>query len=104
MRDVDVEIASLEVGGEAEVVEIAEALRDAFGQLEQAVDGFDGGVGEPGLQIGEDAGEMALDGARELSEGLEPGPVGPAQPPLQGGQVAALEHVGQGIAQTECAS
>ena len=38
----DVEIASLEVGSEAEVVEIAEALRNAFCHLERAVYGFDG--------------------------------------------------------------
>ena len=62
------------------------------------------GICESGFEIGQDAREIALDGAREFAEGFESGPVGPAQPPLQGGQVAALGRVGQGVAHAECAS
>ena len=67
----NVEIASLQVWGEWEVVEVSEAPGDALGHLEEAVDGLDGGVGEPGFEVREDAGQMALVGARELAEGFE---------------------------------
>lgn len=65
----DVEIGSLEVCGDLEVAEIAKAPRNAFGQLGQAVDGFDRGVGELGFQTSEDAGQVAPPGSRCTSAG-----------------------------------
>ena len=54
-----VESAGLEVAGESEVVEVAEAAGDALGQLQQPVDGFHGAISQFGFHVGQGAIAMA---------------------------------------------
>ncbi len=73
----EVEMASFEIGGEAEVVEVAKAAGHALGRLEDAIDGFDGRVSQAGFHKGEDAAEMMLDSACQFAKGVEAGTCGP---------------------------
>src|SRR5512145_1012765 len=86
MRDLEVKAAGLEISGETEVMEVTKATGDALSHLEQAVNGFDGGISQAGVQIGQDAVEVFFERSREFAEGFEPGTVGPAQPPADGRQ------------------
>lgn len=101
MREVEVEAAGFEVGGESEVEENTEATGDTLGDLEQAVEGLNGGVGQAGLHEGNDSVKVGFDGGSELAEGFEPGAGGPAAPPVQGVEVGVGEHILEGLAQSD---
>ena len=92
--------AGLEIGGEAEVMEVTKATRNALSHLEETVNGFDRGIRQAGFQVGQDAVEMFFESSREFAERFEPRTVGPAQPPADGKQVAigqySLESLAQG--------
>jgi hypothetical protein len=88
LRDLEVKAAGLEISGETEVMEVTKATGDALSHLEQAVNGFDGGISQAG----------------EFAEGFEPATVGPAQPPAQGRQVAIGQHPLEGLAQSDSAA
>lgn len=60
MKKVEFEANCFEVGGEAELVENAEAAGDSLGDLKEAVDGFDGGVGEAGFHESDNARQMEV--------------------------------------------
>ena len=53
---------ALEIGGEAEVVEDTEATSNALGDLEEAVNSFDGGISQTGLHESDDAVKVVFDG------------------------------------------
>ena len=84
----EVKTAGLEIGGEAEVMEVTKATRNALSHLEETVNGFDRGIRQAGFQVGQDAVEMFFESSREFAERFEPRTVGPAQPPADGKQVA----------------
>ena len=92
--------AGLEISGEAEVMEVTKATRNALSHLEETGNGFDRGIRQAGFQVGQDAVEMFFESSRELAERFEPRTVGPAQPPADGKQVAigqySLESLAQG--------
>ena len=50
MRDLEVETARFEIGGNPEVMKVTEAAGNTLSHLEQAVDGFDGGVAQTVLR------------------------------------------------------
>lgn len=104
MRDSEVKTAGLEISGDAEVMEITKATGDALSHLENAVNGFDGGISQAGVEIGQDAGEVLFERAGEFAEGFEPGTVGPAQPPADRRQVAIGQHSLEGLTQGESAA
>src|SRR6476659_1706792 len=64
-----VKTAGLEIGGEAEVMEVTKATRNALSHLEETVNGFDRGIRQAGFQVGQDAVEMFFESSRELAEG-----------------------------------
>ena len=51
MRDFEVEAAGFETGGNPKVMEITKATGDALSHLENAVNGFDGGISQAGVEI-----------------------------------------------------
>ena len=53
--DSEVEMACDKIGHGAQTAEGAEAAGLAFDGLEDAVEGFGGGVGDAGLEVGDDA-------------------------------------------------
>ena len=100
MRDLKVETTGLEISSDAEVMEVAETASDALSHLEQTIYGFNGGISQTGLEIGEDAMEVFFEGTGEFAKGLESGAVRPAQPPTDGGEITIgqdfLESLAQG--------
>jgi hypothetical protein len=104
MRDLEVKTAGLEISGDTEVMEVAKATGDALSHLEEAVNGFDGGISQAGFQIGQDAVEVFFESSGEFAEGFESGAVGPAQPPADGRQIAVDQHFLEGLAQGDGAA
>ena len=79
MRDLEVETAGLEISGDTEVMEVTKAPGNALSHLEEAVNGFDGGISQAGFKIGQDAVEVFFESSGEFAERFEPGAVGPAR-------------------------
>src|SRR4249919_1348157 len=104
MRDLEIETARFEIGGDPEVVKVTEAAGNTLSHLEQAVDGFDGGVGEACFEVGQNAVKVIFQGSGEFAEGFEPRAVGPAQPPADGGQISIGEDLLERLAQGDGAS
>ena len=48
-------------------MKVAEAASDAFGQLQQAFDGFHDAVGQAGFHVRQDAVEVTFDGASQFA-------------------------------------
>jgi len=81
MNNIELKTASFEVGGDAEVMKVAEAASHAFGGPEDSVDGFHGGVGEAGLHKSQNSLPVGFQGARKFTEWLQAAAVGPSTPP-----------------------
>ena len=97
-------ISRSEVGGDAKILEGAEAFGHALCELKYPVDGFDGGICELGFHVGKNAIHMFLDGSSELFEGIQPTMGGSGEPPLDGSGVVFDKHVLQGLAQSHGAA
>jgi hypothetical protein len=53
-------------------MKVTKATGDALSHLEEAVNGFDGGIGKSSFQEGDNAAPMFLNAFCQLAEGLEP--------------------------------
>ena len=51
MRELEVKTAGLEIGGEAEVMEVTKATRNALSHLGETVNGFDRGIRQAGFAL-----------------------------------------------------
>jgi hypothetical protein len=69
-------------------MEVTEATGNALSHLEQAVDGLDGGVGQAGFKVGQNAVEVIFKDSGKFAEGFEPGEI-----PRSQLHDAIVEHV-----------
>ena len=88
-----------EIGHDTEVTQRAKTSRQTLSQLEQTVNCFDGTIGKPSFQEGDNATPMFLNALCQLAKGLEPTKLGALAPPAQGLLIFIgkdiLEHVAQ---------
>jgi hypothetical protein len=61
-----------EIGHDTEVTQGAKTSGQTLSKLEQTVNRFDGAIGEPSFQEGDNAAPMFLNAQRQLAKGLEP--------------------------------
>lgn len=60
-----------------------EASGSPFGELDDAVHGFDGALRQAGIEVGHDAVAMFFDGGDQFDEGWQAAPLRPSAPPGQ---------------------
>ena len=75
------------------MVKVAEAACNAFGKLQQTVDGFHDAVGQSGFHVGPDAVEVRFDGACQVAERGQTRGLGPSQPSFELCSVAARQSI-----------
>ena len=67
----------MELDRRLEVIGVSETAGGLLDSLDGGVDGFETGVGEPVVEVGQDVGQMALDQLVHLGHGLQPAVSGP---------------------------
>ena len=83
-----------EIGHDTEVTQRAKTSGQTLSQLEQTVNRFDGTIGKPSFQEGDNAAPMFLNALCQLAKGLKPTKLGALAPPAQG----LLIFIGKGLA------
>jgi hypothetical protein len=73
-----------EIGYYAEVAQRAKTSGQMLSELEQPVNRFDGAIGKPSFQEGDNAAPLFLNALCQLAKGLEPTERGALAPPAQG--------------------
>ena len=94
-----------EIGHDAEVTQRAKTSGQTLRKLEQTVNRFDGTIGKPSFQEGDNAAPVFLNALCQFAKGLEPTELGALAPPAQGLFIFVgedvLEHVAQANGATE---
>src|SRR4029434_9189100 len=90
-----------EIGHDTEVTQGAKTSGQTLSKLEQTVNRFDGAIGEPSFQEGDNAAPMFLNAQRQLAKGLEPTELGALAPPAQGLLIFIGEDVLEHVAQSD---
>ena len=73
-----------EIGHDAEVTQRAKTSGQTLRKLEQTVNRFDGTIGKPSFQEGDNAAPVFLNALCQFAKGLEPTELGALAPPAQG--------------------
>ena len=84
-RNFEIEMAGDEIGHGAQTAEGPKAAGLAFDGLEDAIEGFGGGVGDAGLEVGDDAVPVGADARDQALQFWNTAAQGPGAPPPQGG-------------------
>jgi len=71
MREIELESARFEQSDEAKVLEGAEAAVQAFGELDQCVNGLNEAIGDSGSEEGDDTSVVITDGTGQILEWLQ---------------------------------
>jgi hypothetical protein len=92
---------SFQISHDAEVAQGTEAASQAFGQLKQTVDGFNGSIGEAGFEESHYGAPMLLDTDRQIPKGFKPAEFGAFAPPSQGGFIFGRQDVLKHVTQAD---
>src|SRR5262245_12222762 len=93
----------LEISHDTEVAQGAKASGQTLSKLEQTVNRFDGAVGKPSFEEGDNAPPMFLNARCQVAKRLEPAELGALAPPAQGLLIFVGEDVLEHIAQADSA-
>jgi hypothetical protein len=96
--------SGFEIGHDAEVTQRAKTSGQTLSKLEQTVNRFDGTIGKPSFQKGDNAAPVFLNALGQLAKGLEPTEPGALAPPAQGLLIFVGEDVLEHVAQAEGAT